>query len=65
MGRKTFEAYMRERGFELRAWQRDAANALLGAMSAHRGPAAGKSFLMQHLASFIDEWGNCFSFDGD
>jgi len=56
----SFKTWCRERGYTLKSWQREAANALLTVMYDHRGTATGKSTLIKLLADFVDEHGNNF-----
>jgi hypothetical protein len=66
MGAMTFESYCRSKKIKLKKWQRMAALDMLVTMHLHRGPATGKTFLLETLTEFINEHGNDFRLhDGD
>lgn len=60
MEKKTFEAFVKEKGKELKPWQKEAADALLAVMHDNRVRASGKTFLIQNLSEFIDLHGDDF-----
>ena len=62
--RKTFAAFLAERGERPHGWQKKAADALLSEMFAYRDGATGKTWLMRRLNEFIGDNGNDFELEG-
>lgn len=60
----TFEQYMENRGHQLMEWQQEAAWAFMRVVDQNKG-ASGKTFLLNWLQRFLDEYGNCFGLDSE